>query len=92
MHRVKKRMDYSSKVYDPTGGPGGGGFEVFYPKDSVAAHQAECKCHVMLFNFFSAVDDMVACCKSQRPVDARDSSGQPWHVDPLCKVRPEARG
>lgn len=56
-------------------------------KETVAAHQAECFCHPAE----ASCDDDVSVCKTQGLQVARDSSGQPWHVDPLCKVRPEAR-
>jgi len=61
-------------------------------KESVAAHQATCSCHVMLFKALASVDDMVACCDRRDSGGARDRDGNRWHIDPLCKVRPEAKG
>ena len=60
-------------------------------KDSVAAHQAKCSCHVVLFKSFSHIDDMIGCCDRKESGDARDSAGRRWHIDPLCRVRPEAK-
>lgn len=54
-------------------------------RDSVAAHQAECSCHPEPDGCNVDID-----CEEAHQA-AVDSSGQPWHVDPLCKVRPEAR-
>jgi hypothetical protein len=44
----------------------------------VAAHQHECGCHPALG------------CACKNPRVARDFEGISWHIDPLCKVRPEA--
>lgn len=56
--------------------------------ESVAAHQADCLCHPK----FNAVGPGERCCgRDADQTDARDKAGQPWHVDPLCKIRPEAR-
>jgi hypothetical protein len=60
-------------------------------KDSVAAHQAECGCHPVTFKSFGPIDEMGCCKRSGKESDATDGSGQPWHLDPLCKVRPEAK-
>jgi len=61
-------------------------------KESVAAHQAECGCHPMMPK--TGILGAYKCCD----VDlyyvrmAHDSTDTLWHIDPLCKVRPEARG
>lgn len=53
-------------------------------RDEVAAHQAECFCHR---TSASGTEDIPgAICGPWRI--AADSSGDLWHVDPLCKVRP----
>lgn len=54
-------------------------------KDSVAAHQAECFCHR---TDADGTAEFLACGSWQI---AADSTGQPWHLDPFCKVRPEAK-
>ena len=61
-------------------------------KESVAAHQATCGCHVVTFKALGSVDDMIACCGRRDAGDVRDHDGNRWHIDPLCKVRPEAKG
>lgn len=71
-------------------------------KESVAAHQAECGCHPILVPNLGLAQmmkdgkatwedmDTPVCC-DRGPDGPQDSSGTRWHVDPLCKVRPEAR-
>lgn len=63
-------------------------------KESVAAHQAECGCHVVaplccdrptfVLGGLDGEHELVS-------LQGTDSSGNLWHIDPLCKVRPEAR-
>jgi hypothetical protein len=70
-------------------------------KDSVAAHQAMCGCHPVLvgnLGFVSAITDNPKWSDLDKPVCCErtdhgpmDSSGTMWHLDPLCKVRPEAK-
>lgn len=55
-------------------------------RESVAAHQAECPCHPA---------DSDACRCDEEAFygsfsSAQDASGALWHVDELCKARPEA--
>ena len=61
-------------------------------KESVAAHQATCLCHEIIGDA-ETEQTGEQCLICRRPVkpDARDVRGHHWHVDPLCKVRPEAR-
>lgn len=58
-------------------------------KDSVAAHQAVCGCHAATYNDVRAH----TCCSTDAYYvrTAQDSAGRDWHIDPLCKVRPEAK-
>ncbi len=92
---MKKREDESGAVV-PMALPAGLGpveepeaFDVAALKESVAAHQAECGCHPF--------EPDHSCCDDLRQrgsgvfTVAQDSSGEQWHVDWLCKVRPEAR-
>lgn len=65
-------------------------------KDSVAAHQAECSCHVVghgCCSRWASVHTELHDGPAHIPTTTgvRDLSGTPWHLDPLCKVRPEAR-
>lgn len=56
--------------------------------EQVAAHQATCTCHPMSVGGIG----QIVCCEDREipEPDATDRSGVPWHVDPLCKIRPEA--
>ena len=53
-------------------------------RDEVAAHQAECFCHRT--GAGGTEDIPGAVCGAWRI--AADSTGDLWHIDPLCKVRP----
>jgi len=55
-------------------------------RESVPAHQATCSCHPC-----RPVGPLATGCCEGRGANGYDSAGQPWHIDPLCKVRPEAR-
>lgn len=57
--------------------------------ESVAAHQATCGCHPG--SACSLGPDCFGVKFEGAPFAAKDSSGQPWHIDPLCKARPEAK-
>lgn len=71
------------------------GVRMLEMKSSVAAHQEECLCHPVVLGH-------PGCCQAPEVFGdadpgrgsvlvAHDSSGQEWHLDPQCKVRPEAR-
>jgi hypothetical protein len=49
-------------------------------KQEVATHRFKCCCHVAA----------IRCCGAQFK-RAKDSGSQEWHIDPWCKVRPEAK-
>lgn len=65
--------------------------------DEVAAHQATCGCHPVMHECcFRWVDVRTGLYDGPTRIpasagDVADSAGQPWHLDPLCKVRPEAK-
>ena len=56
--------------------------------DEVAAHQAVCSCHPGKDSTVRG-KTKAACCDDSG-LHARDSSQREWHLDPLCKRRPEA--
>jgi len=56
-------------------------------KDSVAAHQAVCLCHPGI----RSVCDTMDCPGSTPALVVRDSASREWHIDPLCKMRSEAK-
>lgn len=64
-------------------------------KESVAAHQAACGCHEIVGDAETernaGGEKCLMCARTVKP-DARDNRGHLWHLDPLCKVRPEAVG
>lgn len=63
-------------------------------KESVAAHQAACGCHAVGPLCCDRPTFVLGGLDGEHPaaaLQAKDSSGSLWHLDPLCKVRPEAR-
>lgn len=73
------------------------GMDLVAAKEQVAAHQAECSCHPVSHACCSRWSDVRAVIydgPTKIPTSASDASDldrRPWHIDTLCKVRPEAR-
>lgn len=91
--RMERPRDGVQKMNDESAARS---LEELSAKESVAAHQATCGCHPQ------GECDSGPCELNYQTTPphedeqthryATDSAGQRWHLDPLCKVRPEARG
>jgi len=63
----------------------------FINRESVAAHQAVCSCHEIVGDPDTEPNEKCMTCGRLAKPDAHDPRRHEWHIDPLCKVRPEAR-
>jgi len=58
-------------------------------REDVAAHQATCSCHPVTAGCCDAPQGFGGQVLPRVP-HGLDAGGREWHVDPLCRVRPEA--